>query len=175
MRESIFQNSSPEGTTARTLIGYGVARALLIGSLALLYWTGYVFAFRDHNVRPVHVPSKSEQPKEAAGGIDQPPSGSTVLADERIEVESVLLTRFGFEPKEIVRSKGQFLLAVTNHGEVGDIQLYLNTAGGNLLHQQLVSLERPFWLDAFTLEPGEYQLGEVNHPKWVCRIKITGN
>lgn len=93
--------------------------------------------------------------------------------DERLEVENIILTRFGFEPNSITRSSTKFLLSVENRSPADDIELHLDSIAGIRLHQQQVASERPDWRDFFTLEPGDYVLSEANHPDWVCKIKIT--
>ena len=93
--------------------------------------------------------------------------------EDRLEVENIILTRFGFEPNSITRSSAEFLLSVENRSPVGDIELHLDSAAGRRLHQQQVASERPDWRDFFTLEPGDYVLSEANHPDWVCKIRIT--
>jgi hypothetical protein len=92
---------------------------------------------------------------------------------EKVEVESIILTRFGFEPKEITRSSATFLLSVVNRSQVGDVDLHLDRVAGNRIHEQQVSKEKADWRDFFKLEPGDYLLTETSHPEWVCRIKIT--
>ena len=94
-------------------------------------------------------------------------------ANDRLEVETIILTRFGFEPNEITRHEDEFLLSVENRSEVGDVDLHLDKLAGNRVHQQQVTKERPDWREFFKLEPGDYALTETSHPDWVCKIRIT--
>lgn len=113
------------------------------------------------------TPPVRPSPKSNAGPA---PRAST---DDPLEVENIILTRFGFEPNSITRSSAEFLLSVENRSPLGDIELHLDRVAGFRLHQQQVAKERPDWRDFFTLEPGDYVLSEANHPDWVCKIRIT--
>jgi hypothetical protein len=108
-------------------------------------------------------PSPKSKPSPA-------PRAST---NDPLEVENIILTRFGFEPNSITRSSTKFLLSVENRSPVGDIELHLDRVAGLRLNQQQVAKERPDWRDFFTLEPGDYVLSEASHSDWVCKLKIT--
>jgi hypothetical protein len=97
----------------------------------------------------------------------------TAHTPEDLEVENFILTRFGFEPEQITRSKEDFLLSVENRSGVGDVELHLHKLAGNRVHQKLVPKERPDWQELFSLPPGEYVLTEASHPDWQCHITIT--
>jgi hypothetical protein len=94
-------------------------------------------------------------------------------ATDPLSVENIILTRFGFEPNEIIRNEDEFLLSVENRSEVGDVDLHIDKVAGSRLHQQQVAKERPDWREFFKLEPGDYVLTEASHPDWICKIKIT--
>jgi hypothetical protein len=103
----------------------------------------------------------------------QPAPSSPGLSGEKLEVENIILTRFGFEPNEIVRPQGEFLLAVENRSGVGDVDLSLDTVAGVPVQRRYVPKHKLDWHEFFRLPPGEYVLTESGHPEWVCRITIT--
>jgi len=77
----------------------------------------------------------------------------------------------GFDPVEIVRPKGNFLLAIDNRSGLTEVDLRLDSEFDNRLSKR-VSREE---LDSRTivdLNPGTYLLTEAGHPGWVCRFRI---
>ena len=105
-----------------------------------------------------------------------------------MEVEIVTLGPDGFEPSQITRSSGVFLLAVDNRAEVEKLKLRLNpvsTDGMSNGKPSEVRVQEPSLLDVTVpkekrnldqfvdLPPGNYVLTEAAHPDWVCRITIT--
>lgn len=92
---------------------------------------------------------------------------------ERLEVEYVTLTRAGFEPAEITRPRGRFLLAVNNRTRLESIEVQLEReAGGRLRGARIPSMKRD-WRERVALPPGRYLLTEAGHPGWKCLITIT--
>ena len=126
-------------------------------------------------------PVSVEKPTEAA--TTKPPRDSESASNSaasradsatgRLEVESIILTRFGFEPDNITRSQAEFMLSVENRSPADDIELHLDNVAGSRLHQQQVAKERPDWRNFLILPPGDYVLTEAKHPDWQCKIKIT--
>jgi hypothetical protein len=94
-------------------------------------------------------------------------------ARTKLEAELVTIRPHGFEPKEITRPKGRFILAVDNRSGLEEVNLRLDQVAGNRLHQVRVPREHLDWSEVFDLHPGNYVLTEANHPNWVCRITIT--
>lgn len=93
-----------------------------------------------------------------------------------LEVELITITPAGFEPKEISRLKGPFLLAVENRSGLEDVLLRLDRAtGGDRLKEVRVNRKKLDWRDQVDLTPGHYVLMEANHPGWTCGITITPN
>jgi len=93
-----------------------------------------------------------------------------------IRIPASLITAHptGFEPNEITRPQGLFLLGVDNRtGLQGALVLRLDRVAGNRLIEVPVPLEKGRWRNFFTLTPGTYHLTEANHPNWVCTITIT--
>lgn len=91
---------------------------------------------------------------------------------QRIEGEIIGITPHGFEPTEITRPAGAFLVVVDNHSGVPAITLLLNGDVGLPLRNVLVRREKRNWSDVVDLPRGNYTLREAAHPGWVCHITI---
>jgi hypothetical protein len=91
---------------------------------------------------------------------------------ERLETELLTLQPTGFEPNEIQRPQGAFVLGVDNRTGIETIDLRLVRADG----QRLKALESPrrkiSWREVVDLAPGQYVLSEANHPDWTCPVTI---
>lgn len=79
----------------------------------------------------------------------------------------------GFEPKEITRPAGPFLLLVDNRSGIPDLALQLDHEAGNRLRAVRVARHKLDWQEKFDLAPGTYTLTEASNPGWACRITIT--
>ena len=90
-----------------------------------------------------------------------------------MEAELITVTPNGFEPLEINRPKGSFLLMVQNRSGLPDVAIQLNRKAGPNLRALQLPREQPNWDDVIDLEPGRYVLTEADHPGWSCRITIT--
>jgi hypothetical protein len=101
-------------------------------------------------------------------GEEQP----TVTNKQRIQGEIVGITSHGFEPAQITRPAGAFLLVVDNNSNLPAVTLLLNTNVGFPLRNVLVQREQKLWSDIVDLPAGTYTLRELNHPTWVCQITI---
>jgi hypothetical protein len=102
--------------------------------------------------------------------------GNTVAAQgqkRRIEPVFVTLTPTGFEPAELTRSRGAFLLMVDNRSNNPDLLFHLDRENGNREHEQQTRKGgRLDWNKYLDLPPGRYLLTEATHPGWVCKITI---
>jgi hypothetical protein len=112
-------------------------------------------------------------PLKATSPAQPPPAPQGNSKHQALEAEIVTLRPFGFEPAEIARPKGRFILMVDNRSGLGDMDLQLNRETGNHLHAVKVSKEQLDWNDEFDLSPGRYVLTEAGHPEWSCWITIT--
>jgi hypothetical protein len=93
----------------------------------------------------------------------------------RIDSEHVTLRRTGFEPVEITRSAGPFLLSIDNVTEMGEMTFRLVRQNGSN-ERDLTPKKDKFRLrHVVNLLPGRYALAEANHPDWTCHITITPN
>ncbi|SRR6266571_2567456 len=90
-----------------------------------------------------------------------------------IDTELITLRRTGFEPAEVTRAKGPFLLSIDNKSELGEMNFrFLRENGSN--ERELRHKNDKFHLrQVVDLQPGRYTLSEANHPEWTCRISIT--
>lgn len=103
----------------------------------------------------------------------QPSRPATAVPQESLQAEIVTIRQTGFEPQQLTRPHGRFILMVENRSGLGDIALQLHRQTGNSLHAVHVSKEQLDWHDEINLPPGNYVLTEANHPEWVCQITIT--
>jgi hypothetical protein len=91
----------------------------------------------------------------------------------RIEVELIELTPLGFEPLEIKRPKGRFLIAINNHtGLVGEITLSLSSVAGDYAGEININSEKRKLSKLVDLQSGQYRLTEANHKEWMCKLTI---
>jgi hypothetical protein len=90
-----------------------------------------------------------------------------------VEAESITLLPRGFEPSQITRPEGMFLIAVDNRSGLDDVTFRLDREAGGRLREAPVSRKKAAWRDLVDLTPGTYLLTEASHPAWHCRIVIT--
>jgi hypothetical protein len=95
-------------------------------------------------------------------------------SDSSVGAELVTIKRFGFEPAEITRPHGSFVLEVDNRAEVTAVDLRLERVGHEPTREVHIPREKLDWIEILPdLPAGDYLLTEANHPDWVCRITIT--
>jgi hypothetical protein len=92
---------------------------------------------------------------------------------ERVEAEIVTLRPHGFEPKEIKRPAGHFLLSVDTRSGLKEVTWQLDRVAGSRLREVRVSRNKLDWRELVDLTPGTYKLTEASHPNWVCTITLT--
>jgi hypothetical protein len=88
------------------------------------------------------------------------------------ESELITITPHGFEPQEITRPQGRFLLMIDNRSGLASTSLSLTREAGPRTHEMGVPRESPNWSDIVDLPPGTFVLSELDHPRWACRIRI---
>ena len=103
--------------------------------------------------------------QQLAVSLDDP--GATV------EIQLIKITRFGFEPREIERSRGAFVLAVHNFSSEPDLVLQLHRVQGSRLQEFRMRRGTKKWQAPLSLPPGDYVLTEASNPEWQCQIKIN--
>jgi len=157
----------------RTRIGLpfaGRRRALSLAAVALavitLVWASFaaahVWAGRPHPAGAKSPAGKT--PPAAQGKSNRPRRG--------VETEVVTLRATGFEPAEITRPAGEFILMVED-GAGRPVSLSFSRETGERLHEIRATREQPDWNELEDLQPGRYLLTEADHPDWVCRVTIT--
>jgi len=90
----------------------------------------------------------------------------------RVETELITLQPSGFEPGEIRRPQGAFILGVDNHAGVEAIELQFMRADGQRLNALQSPKRKVSWREVVDLAPGEYLLAVANHPEWTCKVTI---
>ena len=91
----------------------------------------------------------------------------------RVEAELITIEPHGFEPAEITRPQGRFLLGLDNRSGLEDIQLQLERADGGKVSALETRDRRLSWRKEVDLAPGRYVIRERNHVNWICLINIT--
>lgn len=111
--------------------------------------------------------------KESISLASAPIAPQAKHAIAQIEAEIVTVTPHGFEPLEITRPQGSFLLMIDNRSGLAISHPQLGRAAGERLRDITVPREDPNWSEVVDLPPGRYLLGEAGHPGWTCQITIT--
>ena len=122
--------------------------------------------------------STRSAPKLSVGAKPQSSDTVTSIAQQStrpiadFESELITVTPHGFEPGEITRPSGHFLLGVNNHTGLTDLSLMLvHESGRSVGGKRLSKLKT--WRQVLDLQSGNYELREANHRDWLCRITIT--
>jgi hypothetical protein len=105
-------------------------------------------------------------------GENQPSSLAPVQTNQPREVDVVTITPEGFEPQEIVRPAGPFLLSVSNRSGIESLDLHLETEQRGKLREKSLPLETPYWREVINPPPGRYVITEANHPEWTFSLII---
>ena len=118
-------------------------------------------------------------PPAPAAVVEKPAPVSlqqTSSAEERLEGELVVVGPNGFEPAEITRPAGSFLLIVDNRSGLEQVRVRVErVTGRERLHDVPLSRKEYSWNTLLRLPPGDYVLTEAGHPDWVCRLTLTTN
>jgi hypothetical protein len=97
--------------------------------------------------------------------------------DPTPEVVLIVLTPQGFDETVITRPKGKFLLVVESRLGLKEPSFALSRIVGNnskdKLKDGVIKKGRRNWSEELDLNPGEYELTEVNNPDWSCKLTIT--
>ena len=103
-----------------------------------------------------------------------PPAGQPQIASEgKPEAEIITVTPAGFEPTEITRPRGPFVLAVDNRSGLDALALYLELENGSRVNTQLTRRGKLAWRELVDFPPGTYLLRAANDETWSCRITLT--
>jgi hypothetical protein len=103
------------------------------------------------------------------------PGESSQVSRGPVEAELLVLRSEGFQPNEIRRPQGRFLLRVLNHSSEEEVSFTLTHESGSSVKQLHLSKRQSKIKDYMNLPPGRYVIAEANHPDWNCTITITTN
>lgn len=92
---------------------------------------------------------------------------------DRVEVVIVTVLPTGFEPNEIKRGPGIFILAVDNRSNLPHLNLRLEDESGMVRHEQRIHGGKLDSRQPLDLPTGRYLLKATNQKGWVCRIEIN--
>ena len=96
----------------------------------------------------------------------------TQLESGNREIELVTLRPEGFEPLQITRPKGAFVLLVDDRsGRVGS-SLSLQRVKGERLRDLSTNRKKSEWYDLIDLPPGDYVLSDTENPGRRCQITL---
>ncbi|HEX6731550.1 MAG TPA: hypothetical protein VF074_16105 [Pyrinomonadaceae bacterium] len=90
-----------------------------------------------------------------------------------LQAELITITPTGFEPAEITRPQGRFLLAIDNRSGLDEIEFYLERETGGRVDVPLSRRGKLAWREAIDLPRGTYILRAPNDESWRCRITLT--
>jgi hypothetical protein len=92
---------------------------------------------------------------------------------DAVQAELITATPSGFEPSEITRPQGRFLLAVDNRSGLHDLDLYLEHDTGARLNTTLSRKGKLKWRGILDLPAGRYVLRSANDAGWRCAITLV--
>ena len=157
-----------------------------------LFWVGMLFivvsstAFAFVSLSPKTGPGSANDSKDAASPAAQPfsPRSTKKLFraaskptqdsdNRRLEAELITLHPTGFEPSEITRPPGPFILAFQNRSGLEQLMLRIEKSSGPRVREVQIHWENSDWSDVIELPVGSYTVTEANNPDWVLRLTIT--
>ncbi len=98
--------------------------------------------------------------------FSQGPVANSARVGDQLETELITIVSAGFEPTELTRPAGRFLLEVDNRSGIEEVELRLDRQEGGREKSARVRSTAPEWQSALDLHPGVYILSEVNHSSW---------
>jgi hypothetical protein len=109
-------------------------------------------------------------PAAADGALS---AGQVLAHQEEPEEVTLTLRSDGFDPAEVVRPAGRFMLSVDNRSGVDKITLLLRRGDGSKVVEIKVLNGNGDWSESIELRPGRYTLSEADHPSWKCDFLIN--
>lgn len=91
----------------------------------------------------------------------------------QLKSELVTVTTRGFEPREITRPAGSFLLMFEDRSGLRALTLELKTQDSRRVKEIRLSRENPDWAEVINLPAGRYVITEPSHPRWTCSLTVT--
>ena len=89
-----------------------------------------------------------------------------------VEVELITLRPVQFEPAEIARPKGAFVLFIDDRSGKENSSLVLQRVNGDRLRTVSLQRKKSEWNDVVDLTPGTYILQDANNSELRCQITI---
>ena len=83
-----------------------------------------------------------------------------------VQAELVTVTPTGFEPSELTRPKGRFLLAIDNQSGLDEVEFYFERETGGRVNVPLSRRGKLAWREIVDLTPGTYILRATNDESW---------
>lgn len=90
-----------------------------------------------------------------------------------MEEVTLTISADGFDPPEVIRPAGRFMLSVDNRSGADELTLILKRGNGNKVLEVKVSGQKGDWSEVIDLQPGRYTLSEAGHPDWKCDFRIN--
>ena len=90
-----------------------------------------------------------------------------------LTVEMISVGPDGFQPTNLTRPAGRFLLGINNRSGLRELTFQLTREDGRLMQEARVNPKQPNWRSLVNLPVGTYRLTEINHADWACTIVIT--
>jgi len=111
-----------------------------------------------------------------SGHADKKVTGSVLTPqgkkDQKLEIEAVTITPEGFEPQQLERTAGPFILSVTNQSGVDALNVRIETEQHNRFREKILPLVTPYWREKIDPPQGKYVITEENHPEWTLTLII---
>lgn len=139
----------------------GLASALSLWASAGVTWPGSQLTSRARVAGQPFVPNVLHNQAAASP------------APSSITVETLTLTPRGFEPNEINRSAGMFILGVNNRIIGEQFSFELLRENGHRVHQFKMTKGQMRLRKQLNLPSGRYSLKAVDHPEWTCSIVLS--
>jgi hypothetical protein len=95
------------------------------------------------------------------------------VSNGRVEIESVTFGRAGFEPAQITRPPGRFVLAVDSLVRGREVTFRLDAEAGGRVRDFRLPPRKRRWSGPIELPPGRYLLTEASQPGSTCLIIIS--
>lgn len=94
-------------------------------------------------------------------------------SEPRKEAVVIGLYPHGFEPAEITRAAGPFLLVIHDRTGLEETSIRIDRVAGPRLVTVRISNRSADWNALTDLPAGNYLITEAGHPEWSCLIAIT--
>ena len=113
------------------------------------------------------------QPKDTTASARSAPARPAIQTASKLQAEIITVTPQGFDPPEITRAPGRFILMVENRSGLEAVTVRLDQENGSRLYEKALPQEQPDWSEVVDLQPGTYLVTEADHGDWLARITIA--